>query len=106
MLDGFIDAHNLRVGLCAHEASKAVAGVATDATAFVRVSFIKHYPDWNMEGFKSRACEVVGQLLNARLMADGGPGIGRVGRRFGRIFPTIAVHLVEILGLRVVGLEI
>src|SRR5215467_1936471 len=39
-------------------------------------------------------------------MADSGPGIGRVGRRFGWIFAAIAVNLVEILGLRVVGLQI
>src|SRR5215470_7138331 len=39
-------------------------------------------------------------------MADSGPGIGRVGRRFGWIFAAIAVNLVEILGLRVVRLQI
>src|SRR5215813_5696543 len=39
-------------------------------------------------------------------MGDRGPGIGRVGGRFGGILPAIAMYLVEIFSLRVVWLQI
>src|SRR5713101_4308049 len=39
-------------------------------------------------------------------MADSGPGIGRVSRRFSRIFSAVSVHLIEILSLRVIRLKI
>src|SRR5208282_2585389 len=39
-------------------------------------------------------------------MTDGRPGIGRAGRRFGRIFSPVSVHLIEILGLGIVRLQI
>src|ERR1700746_2923977 len=106
MLDRFIDAHNLCVGLSAHQAGKAVAGIAANAAALVRVLLVEHDPDRYMKGLETRTCEVVGQLLNARLMADGGPWIGGVRRRFGRIFSAVSVHLIQILGLRVVRLQI
>ena len=50
--------------------------------------------------------EVVGQLLDARLVATGGEGVGRAGRRFGRVLSPGAVDLVELLGLGVVGLQL
>src|SRR6516165_8254038 len=39
-------------------------------------------------------------------MADRGPGIRRVGWRFGGILPAIAVYLIEILRLCVIRLQI
>src|SRR5215469_8366486 len=39
-------------------------------------------------------------------MADRGPGIGRVGWRFGGILPAIAVYLIEVFCLRVVRFQI
>src|SRR5271166_2662879 len=86
MLDRLIDTHNLRVGLRAYQTGKAVAGVAANAAALVRIFLVEHDPDRDVEGLQSRTREIVGQLLNARLMTDGGPGIGSVGRWFGRIF--------------------
>src|SRR5271166_5305223 len=106
MSDRLIDAHNLRIGLRAHQTGKAVAGVAADAAALVRVSLVEHDPDRHVEGLQTRTCEVVGQLLNARLMTDGGPGVGGVGRRLGRIFSAVSVHLIEILGLGIVRFQI
>src|SRR5208283_1945219 len=50
--------------------------------------------------------EVIGQLLDARLMAHRRPRIGGASRRLSGILAAFAMHLVEILGLRVVGLEI
>src|SRR5438445_8874312 len=105
MLDRFIDAHNLCVGLSAHQAGEAVAGIAANAAALVRVLLVEHDPDRYVEGLETRTREVVGQLLDARLVADGGPGIGGVRRRFGRIFSAVSVHLIQILGLGVVRLQ-
>ena len=50
--------------------------------------------------------EVVGELLDARLVRDGRERIRRARRRLGRILAAGAVHLVELLGLRVVRLEL
>src|SRR5229473_5185080 len=106
MLDCLINAHNLRVGLCAYQTGKAVAGIAANAAALVRVLLVEHDANRYVEGLETRTCKVVGQLLNARLMADGRPGIGGVRRRFGRIFSAVPVHLIQILGLRVVRFQI
>src|SRR5271165_1449677 len=106
MLDRLIDTHNLRVGLRAYQTGKAVAGVAANAAALVRIFLVEHDPDRDVEGLQSRTREIVGQLLNARLMTDGGPGIGSVGRWFGRIFSAVSVHLIQILGLGIVRLQI
>lgn len=106
ILDSLIDTYNLRVGLGAHQTGESVASVAAYAAAFVRVLFIKHDPDGHMKRFQARTCEVFGQLLNARLMANGGPGIRGVSGWLGGIFSTISVDLIEILRLRVVRLHI
>ena len=50
--------------------------------------------------------EIVGELLDARLVRHGREGIGRAGRRLGRVLASRAVHLVELLGLRVVRLHL
>src|SRR5260370_37100231 len=106
MLDRLIDAYNLRVGFGTNQTGETVASIAADAAALVGVLLVEHDPDRHVKGLQPRTCEVVGQLLDARLMADGGPGIGGVGRRFSRIFSAVSVHLIEVLGLRVVRLEI
>src|SRR5271165_7521729 len=48
----------------------------------------------------------VGELLDSRLMRDGGEGVGRAGGGFGGVLAAGAVDLVELLGLRVVGLHL
>ena len=50
--------------------------------------------------------EVVGELLDPRLVRDRREGIGSARRRLGRVLAARAVHLVELLGLRVVGLHL
>src|SRR3954447_6250897 len=106
MLDRLIDAHNLRVGLRAHETGEAITGIAANAAALVGVLFVEHDSDRYVEGLKARTCKVVRQLLDPRLMGDGRPWIGRAGRRFGRIFSAVSVDLVEILGLHVIRFEV
>ena len=50
--------------------------------------------------------EIVGELLDPRLVRDGRERVGRARGRLGRILAAGSVHLVELLGLRVVGLEL
>jgi len=50
--------------------------------------------------------EVVGELLDARLVGDGREWIRLACRRLGRVLAPGAVHVVELFGLRVVGLEL
>src|SRR5258708_12149115 len=97
MFDRLIDAHHLRIGLRTHQAGESIAGVAANAAALVRVLLVEHDPDRYVEGLQARTCEVVGQWLDARLMADGTPGIGGTGFRFGRIVSATPVHMIETL---------
>src|SRR6266436_3099335 len=106
MIDCLINADNFCIGLRSDQTGKAVAGIAANTAALVRVLLVEHDPDRYMEGLQARTCEVVGQLLNAWLMGDSGPGIGGAGRRFCRIFSSVSVNLIQILGLGVVRLEI
>ena len=106
MLDRLIDAHNLRVGLGAHQAGESVAGVAANAAALLRILFVEHDPDRNVEGLQAGTRKVIRQLLNTGLVADGRPRIGSFSWRLRRIFSAIAVHLIKIFGLRVIGLQI
>ena len=50
--------------------------------------------------------QVVGDLLDARLVGDGGPRVLLRPRALGRILAVAAVHLVQPLGLGVEGLEV
>ena len=83
-----------------------VTGVAADAAALPGVLLVQHHPERHVEGLEAEAREVVGELLHPGLMADGGIGIRRAGRRVGGILSPPAVHVVELLGLRVVRLEV
>src|SRR2546428_12495449 len=89
MLDRLIDAHNLRVGLGAYQAGESVAGVTANATALLRILFVEHDPDRNVEGLQAGTREVIRQLLNTWLVADGRPGIRSLGRRVRWVLPPI-----------------
>jgi len=53
------------------------------------------------EGF-----ELIGELLDPRLVRHGRVRVRRAGRRLRWILAPCSVHLVELLGLRVVGLQL
>jgi hypothetical protein len=59
-----------------------------------------------VEGVVARGGEVVGELLDPRFVRQRGEGVRRTGRGLGRVFAAGAVHLVELLGQRVVGLHV
>ena len=97
---------HLGVGLGVHEAREAVAGGAADAGAVGHVGLVQHDSAGRVEGLVTRGGEVVGELLDARLVRHRREGIGRARGRLGRILAARAVNLVELLGLRVVRLHL
>ena len=101
-----IDADHLRVGFRLHQAWEAVAGVAADAPAAVRIGLVAHDADRHRERPVAEPAQVVDQLLDARLVAERRMQVGRTGARLGRVGAALAVHLVQMLGARVVGLEL
>ena len=96
---------HLGVGLGVHEAREAVAGGAADAGAVGHVGLVEHDSAGRVERVVPGGGKVVGELLDARLVRHRRERIGRAGRRLGRVLAARAVHLVELLGLRVVGLH-
>ena len=59
-----------------------------------------------VERVVARRREVVGELLDARLVRDGRERVRRARGRLGRVLAARAVHLVELLGQRVVRLDL
>ena len=97
---------HLRVGLGVNQAREAVAGGAADAVAVRHVGLVQHHPAGGVEGLVSGGGEVVRELLDPRLVRHRREGVRRAGGRLGRILAACAVHLVELLGLRVVRLHL
>ena len=54
----------------------------------------------------ARCRQIVGELLDPRLVRDGRKWVWRAGVRLGRVLAPRAVHLVQLLGLCVVRLEV
>src|SRR3989441_5006123 len=106
MLERRVHAHDLRIGLGPDEARIAVARGATDAAALPRVLLIQHDAERHMERPQSALREVVVQLLNARLVADRWVRVRRTRPRLRGVAAALPVHVVELLGFRVVGLEL
>ena len=106
MLDRRAHGDHLGVGLGVHEAREAVAVVAAHAAAERHVALVEQDPARGVERMQPRRGEVVGELLDARLVRDRRERIRRARRRLGRVLAARAVHLVELLGLRVVRLDV
>ena len=106
VLEGGTHTKDLGVGLGVDQAREAVAGRAADAAAERRVGLVEHDATRGVEGVPARGGEVVGQLLDPRLVRQRRERIGRTGRRLGRVLAPCPVHLVELLGLGVVGLHV
>ena len=91
-------AEHLGVGLRVHQAREAVAGRAAHARAVGHVALVQHDAARRVERLVPGRREVVGELLDARLVAHRRERVGRARRRLGRILAARAVHLVELLG--------
>ena len=72
MLQSRVHAADLRVALGVEQAGKAVAGIAPDALRFARVVFVEHDAERDVEGLVPERQQIVVELLNARLVGDGG----------------------------------
>src|SRR6516225_4280138 len=66
-----VDGTDLRVRLGPDQAGIAVASLAADAATGVRILLIEHDPQRRVKRMEPQARKVVGQLLDARLVADG-----------------------------------
>ena len=105
MLQRRIDGADLRVGLGVDQAGKAVTGLAANAFAGARVLFIQHHPQRRVKRMQPEPGKVIGQLLDARLVADGRVGIGAGCVRFRGIFVALAMDVIKRLGFTVVRLH-
>ena len=100
------DRDDVGVGLGVHQARVAVAGGAADADAAGPVGLVQHDPARRMERAVAALGQVIGDLLQPGLVGDRGPGIRLAVRALGRIFPGVAVHVIQPLGRRVPRLEV
>ena len=99
-------AEHLGVGLGVHQAREAVARPATHARAQVRRGLVEHHPARRVERMQPGRRQVVGELLDPRLVRDRRVRVGAAGRRLGRVLAADAVHLVHPLGRQVVRLHV
>ena len=106
VLEGGPDADHLGVGLGVQRAREAVAFPALHAGAVGQVGLVDQDPARGVERMVALLLQVVGELLDARLMRDRGVRVGRARRRLGRVLPPRPVHLIEVLGGRVVRLHV
>ena len=100
------DTVDLGVGLGVQRAREAVAEPAAHARAVGPVRFVEHHAARRVERVVAGGGEVVGELLDPGLVRQCRVRVGRARRWLGRILAADAVHVVELLGERVVGLHL
>src|SRR5262249_33183247 len=94
------------VCLCIDQTGMSIARFAADAPAGTRILFVQHHAEGNMKRLEPQTCKIVTQLLHTWLMTDRWMWIGSAGWRIRRIFCAEAMDLVEMLGLRIIGLQV
>src|SRR5215469_1634305 len=87
------------------QAGKAVAGGAADTGAVGHILLVQQDAAWGMEGMVATLGQVVIELLDARLIGDRWVRILHAVRWVGWVVAMLAVHLVQLFGPAVVGLE-
>ena len=97
---------HLGVRLPVHRAGEAVAVLAADAGAVRHVRLVEPDSARRVERAVAGGLEIVGELLDPGLVGDGRERVRRARRPLGRILAAGTVHLVRLLGPRVVGLEL
>src|SRR5712692_3553919 len=106
MLEGWLDAYRVGVGLGIHEARVPIAGRASDAGALPPLVLVEHDPERHVERPVSEPRPVVVELLDPGLVAHGGVRIWPARHRLRGILAPLAVDVVEPLGGQVVRLEV
>src|SRR3989304_7638387 len=101
-----LNTDHLGIRLCVHQARKAVTGVTSDAATIVHVLLIQHDAEWCVKRTEAVACKVVTQLLDTRFVAD--RWVERRGACWGRgrIYASLTVYLIEMLGFSVKGFHL
>ena len=87
-------------------AGEAVAAAAANAHAGLHVDGVSAHSAGRVEGMVAGLGEIVGQLLDARLVLQRRERVRGARRRIGGILAAVSVHLVQPLGLGVVGLHL
>jgi hypothetical protein len=100
------DGDDVGVGLGVHHAGVAVAPGAADTVALRPPLFVQHDPARRVERVVAALGQVVGDLLEPWLVRDGGPRVGLAMGTLGRVLPSVAVHLVQLLGPGVPRFEV
>src|SRR5690349_15611824 len=98
MLQGRFNGANLRITFRVDQARMAIACRASDAGAAVPVFLVEHHAQGYVKRLASRELEILVKLLNSRLVTDGRMRIRRTGIGFCRIFASISVDVVQVLG--------
>src|SRR5215468_2796759 len=109
VLENRLDADDLRIRLAVDQARITVESIATDAGAGVQwlaVLFVEQHAERQREWMMALPLQGIMEFLDARLVRDWRVGIRSACRRFGRVDPVLAMHLVELLGFAIVRLEI
>src|SRR3989475_340849 len=106
MFESGVDAEHLGVRFRIDETGMSVARLAANAAAGSGVPLVQHHTKGDVERLEPQTGEIVAELLHTRLMTDRRMRIRSTGRWIrGILFPA-AVHLVELLGLRVIRLQV
>src|SRR3974377_859112 len=99
----WIDANYLRVRLGVDQAGIPGTRVTANALAGHGIRFIDLQPEGRVKRTQTLPREVLTELLDARLVADWRMRIGATCWWLGRIFSTPAMHVIQALGLPVMG---
>ena len=100
------DRDDLGIRLGVDEARETIAGRAADARAESGVPLVEQDAAGCMGRVQSKLCQVIVELLDAGFIRHRWEGVGGAPGWVGRIVAPVPVHLVQLLGLGVVGLKV
>src|SRR5215213_796169 len=106
MIESRIDADRLCIRFGADQTGMTVASIATNAEALPRVLLVDPDPQRHVKRLQSRPLEIVVQMLKALFVTDCRILVRRAGPGLRRIFTTIAVYVVKMLGFRVIRFQL
>ncbi len=98
--------HHLGVGLGVQRTREPVAAGTAHTGAVGHVRLVEQQPVRRVERMVAGRRQIVGELLDTRLVGHRRVRVRATGRRLGRILAARAVHLVELLGPGVVRLHV
>jgi hypothetical protein len=106
ILQGGTHADHFGVGLGVHQAGIAVAGIAANAATVRPIGLVEQDGAGCVRWAITGAAQAIGDFLDAWLVTDRWMRIRRARRWIGRIVATLTMNMVELLGLRVIRLQI